>query len=176
MGKGVARYGGIMVVALVVIVVIGGVMLVYQRPWEKPPLEIVLAEPSCRVTFCVHGEVENPGVYRIDECGLCIGDAVDAASGFSAYAADDALDLDAPLGHGNVVCVPCRDDVPQRVNINTADTWLLEALPGIGATLAQRIIDYRSERGLFESIDELTEVEGIGEATCEGLGGLVTVE
>lgn len=176
MSRRLGRYRGIAVMALVVIVVAGGVMLVYQRPWEKPPLEIVLAEPPCRVTFCVHGEVADPGIYRIDECALCIGDAVDAAGGFTPQAAADAVDLGAPLGHGDVVCIPCGGDVPQRVNVNAADAWLLEALPGIGITLAQRIIDYRSEEGPFESIDELMEVEGIGEATCEGLRGLVTVE
>ncbi|MCJ7522237.1 MAG: ComEA family DNA-binding protein, partial [Dehalococcoidia bacterium] len=66
-------------------------------------------------------------------------------------------------------------DVPQKVNLNTAETLLLEALPGIGEVLAQRIIDYRSENGPFQQIDDLTKVEGIGPATFENLKDKITV-
>jgi len=53
------------------------------------------------------------------------------------------------------------------VNINTADSATLMTVDGIGATLAQRIIDYREEHGEFQSVDELLEVKGIGEKTLE---------
>jgi competence protein ComEA len=61
------------------------------------------------------------------------------------------------------------------VNINTADAWLLDALPGIGPVKAQNIIDYRTEHGPFLSIEELKNVEGVGEETYNGLKGLITV-
>ena len=48
------------------------------------------------------------------------------------------------------------------VNINTADQETLMTLPGIGEVLAGRIIDYRKKHGAFQSIDEITQVEGIG--------------
>ena len=55
------------------------------------------------------------------------------------------------------------------VNINTASKKELDALPGIGETLAQRIIDYRSANGPFSTVDELTKVKGIGAKTLEKL-------
>lgn len=65
--------------------------------------------------------------------------------------------------------------VSYPVNINTADAQQLATLPGIGDTLAQRIIDYRQENGAFTSVDELDNVKGIGTKTIEKLRPYATV-
>ncbi len=70
---------------------------------------------------------------------------------------------------------PKEQQVTFPVNINTASARELEALPGIGEVLAQRIIDYRSANGLFQSVDALIKVKGIGEKTLAKLKPYATV-
>ena len=72
-----------------------------------------------------------------------------------------------------------REEMPaqsrERVEINTADQMALEELPGIGPRTAERIIEYRTENGRFEKIEELMNVRGIGERTFLRLRDLVRV-
>ena len=62
------------------------------------------------------------------------------------------------------------------ININTATAQELCSLPGIGETLSARIIAYRSEHGLFKSIDEIMSVSGIGAKTYQNLKSYITVD
>lgn len=61
------------------------------------------------------------------------------------------------------------------VNINTADAETLAALPGIGQVLAKRIVAYRQQNGSFRAVEEITNVEGIGEKKAEAILELITV-
>ncbi len=63
-----------------------------------------------------------------------------------------------------------------RININSASQAELEVLPGVGATMAGRIIEYRKQRGGFKTVEELDRVRGIGPRLMERLRPLVTVE
>ena len=72
--------------------------------------------------------------------------------------------------------VPVEAPAEERVDINTADADQLDALPGIGPVLAQRIVDYRETNGPFAAPEELLGVEGIGQATLDGLRSRITVK
>lgn len=61
------------------------------------------------------------------------------------------------------------------LDLNTATLEQLDALPGIGPVLAQRVLDFRTEHGSFTAVDELREVSGIGEAVMADLAPLVRV-
>lgn len=68
-----------------------------------------------------------------------------------------------------------EETVSFPVNINTADAETLAALPGIGQVLAKRIVAYRQQNGSFRAIEEITNVEGIGEKKAEAILELITV-
>jgi len=92
---------------------------------------------------------------------------VQAAGGLKDDASLSEVSLDVP--------VPGASLQTQRVDINRADVWLLQALPGIGETLANRIVDYRQQNGPFRHTSELTGVSGIGETLYEKIEDLITI-
>lgn len=67
------------------------------------------------------------------------------------------------------------EEIISFVNVNSADVSTLSLLKGIGESKALAIIEYRETFGKFESIDELTEVKGIGESTIEKNRGVITL-
>ncbi len=137
----------------------------------------------------VDGKVVRPGVVRLPP-GSRVDDAVRAAGGPSPGASTGLLNLARRLVDGEQVLVgvePPPGAPAQGVagaggasaggllDLNTATATDLDALPGIGPVLAQRIVDWRTEHERFASVDQLREVTGIGEAKFEDLRGAVTV-
>lgn len=140
----------------------------------------------------VAGAVARPGVYRLPEGSRAV-DAVDAA-GPAADARLDLINLAAPLVDGQKVQVPGESDLsapssaglssgtsggwnssPAAVNINTADQAQLETLPGIGPSLAGRIIQYRESNGPYRSTEDIKNVSGIGDVRYNQLKDLISV-
>jgi competence protein ComEA len=129
-------------------------------------VEIILAPaPGIDGEVYVLGDVDSPGLYplRGDDT---IEDLLQTAGG----RADDPA-----TGQVYVYVDYGAEPALQKVDINRAPEWLLEALPGIGPVLSQAIIDYRLQNGGFKVITEITQVEGIGQAVYEDIKDYITV-
>jgi competence protein ComEA len=153
-------------------------------------------EKAETVVVQISGEVKSPDVYELDE-GSRLKDLVDKAGGFTEDAYTDNLNLAERLEDEKkyVVYSSVKDidkiealeqNIPKEtenadngnklININTADAQTLKQLDGIGDTLAERIIEYRNSCGDFSSIDEIREVEGIGEGIYNEIKDGITID
>jgi competence protein ComEA len=168
------KYRAPIIGLLIAVILVGGAVFLYRETCKPHADEIVISPPSSRICVYVEGEVVNPGIYTLEQ-GDKVVDAVEAAGGFTADADRGAVNLAAGLRDGEQVHIYKIGDVPQKININTAEAWLLESLPGIGETLAQRIIDYRTANGHFQSIEDLNNVEGIGSAVFDKVKDKIAV-
>lgn len=159
---------------LIAVILAGGAVFLYRQFSFPHSTEINISPPSPEISVYVEGEVVNPGVYVLEQDAL-IADAIEAAGGFTSNADCSSVNLSATPKDGAQIHVYRAGEVPQKVNINTAEVWLLESLPGIGETLAQRIVDYRTVNGYFQIIDDLRRVDGIGASVFEKIKDKIAV-
>ena len=153
-------------ILLIVVIAIGGVLACSRYP-ESQPIEISLPPTQeLQGEIFVSGAVSNPGLYSL-RAGDSIDDIIQAAGNTTGNADLTRVELYIPVVE--------EGQPPQKVNINRAESWLLEAIPGIGETRAQAIIDYRNQNGSFHNTYEITKVKGIGTATYEQIKHLITV-
>ena len=132
--------------------------------------------PFAKITVYVIGAVKKPGLYHLPLDSRLIS-AIRAAGGATINADIQAINLAAVAQDGTEIVVPAKGEefstIPAntshktmptgvRIPINQASVTTLESLPGIGATKAQAIFDYRHVHGLFTSINQLSQVTGIG--------------
>ena len=154
-------------VFLLIAAIAGGILLGLQRS-RNQPVEIVLSQtepPEQSGQLYVGGAVANPGIYPWQR-----DDTLQAL--LSTAGVEPSADL-SRIG----IHIPREgeEQSPQKIDTNRAESWLLEALPGIGEVLAQRIVDYRSENGPFRTVEDLLKVSGIGSATLEQIRDFITV-
>jgi competence protein ComEA len=154
-------------VFLLIAAIAGGIMLGLERS-QNQPVQIVLSQtepPQQNGEVYIGGTVANPGIYPWKEDDTL--QALLSAAG---------VEPDADLSRIQIY-VPQEGEVQslQKIDINRAEPWLLEALPGIGKVTAQAIVNYRAENGPFQRIEDLLEVSGIGRATLENIEDFITV-
>ena len=156
----------------------GEAVTLRPAPTEKP------------IVVQISGAVPRPGVYALPD-GARVQDVISAAGGFLAEADKEFINLAQVLEDGERLDIPFMDGfspiIPtpvlepvfsssELININTAASFQLESLPGLGPTTAARIIAYREENGPFFSIEDIINVSGIGPGTYERIKDLITVD
>jgi competence protein ComEA len=196
------RYRGYIVIALLNLVVLGGMFFFWRRP-EPEPISILTPEPTATplptptprsLRVYVSGAVMRPDVYELPYDSI-VRDAIDAAGGPTGEADLNRINLARRVHDEEQIYVPQKgEESPPisppsgpsslspssqgggKVNINTATAEELDTLPGVGPAIAQRIIDYRTAHGPFQSIEDIKNVRGIGDATFEELKDKITVQ
>ncbi|MFF7639127.1 helix-hairpin-helix domain-containing protein [Streptomyces canus] len=146
--------------------------------------------PGAEIVVDVGGKVREPGIQRLP-AGSRVADALRAAGGVRPGTNTDTLNRARFLVDGEQVVVggpPAPAPAPGMggsvtggpagtaaapVSLNTATVDQLDTLPGVGPVLAQHIVDYRTRHGGFRSVDELREVNGIGDRRFADLRNLV---
>jgi competence protein ComEA len=145
------------------------------------------AAPTEELVVDVAGKVRRPGIALLPP-GSRVVDALEAAGGARRGVDLTSLNLARPVVDGEQILVGVEaapgvagslgTSVPggeNLVNLNTADQAALETLPGVGPVTAEAILGWRDTNGGFTSVDELLEVDGIGEATLADLAPHVTL-
>jgi competence protein ComEA len=147
------------------------------------------ADRDGSVTVDIAGKVRRPGVATLP-AGSRVVDALKKAGGPRGRADLSGLNLARVLVDGEQILVgraaqpgglaagastAAPDPSGALVNINTATSEQLDTLPGVGPVTAQKILEWRAAHGAFSSVDELMEVDGIGEKTLAELAPHVTL-
>jgi competence protein ComEA len=131
---------------------------------SSEPMPVVL--PDCYVHIV--GEVQKPGIYDLPSDSRVF-EAIFAAGGFTDKADQGSINLARAIGDGEQIVVLAKGQVTpvtaqgkNAISLNSATQSQLEELPGVGPTLAARIIDWRLANGGFKKIEDLRNVSGIG--------------
>lgn len=146
---------------------------------DQQPAQVIQAP-----TIFVHvvGEVANPGIYSVDAGGRVF-DAIFAAGGFTELADQASVNLAREVSDGEQVlilttgqtAVTGSTKASQLLSLNRASQAELEQLPGVGPTLAGRMLDWRTANGGFKKKEDLMKVSGIGPKLFASMKDLVTL-
>jgi len=184
-----ARTQAIVVGLALVAVLVGAGLGSSANPTPGPTsTDEVEADPpgtsGSSLVVYVSGWVATPGVVEVAE-GSIVADAVSAAGGALEGALLESINLAASVLDGDHIQIPGPDGLADafgggtpddgRIALNRADAAELEALPGVGPVLAERIVAYREANGPYQTAEDLLEVSGIGEAKLASIRDLIVV-
>jgi len=185
------RVAVVLVTAVVVaIVMFFAIQQADRSKFPEQAIQDVANDPEATFVVAIDGAVGTPGVYSLPGDAR-VQNAIAAAGGTTSQADLAAVNPAAHVHDGDRVIIPFMSTpVPTRdptspveqttpaaagpVNINTATADELDALPGIGEVIAQRIVAYRESHGAFTTVDDLAEVNGISDRMVDDLRPLIT--
>ena len=154
------------------------------------------------IVIHITGAVKKPGIVRLQD-GSRIEDAIEKAGGLTEDADISNVNLAYILEDGTKITIPRNSEIEDiedsnlitkesgkniiqdintndksytTVNINKATQGELETIPGIGSSIAQKIISYRDENGKFSTIEDIKNVSGIGDNKYEAIKDYISVK
>lgn len=166
---------------------------------ESEPVPVPVSAPAeqeiTEISVYICGEVKNPDVVKVKE-GTVLDDALALVGGPTEDADLNSINLAYRLSDQDMVRIPKKGEkltdsekyTPQvntakpafgskgKININTANESELDTLPGVGPATAKAIIKYREQKGPFGSIEEIKNVNGIGDSKFEQMKDSIAVE
>lgn len=172
---------GLLALGIAVACTVIGLGSWWQSPAAEPAPDVALVSttaPVQELVVNVVGEVATPGLVTVTS-GARVADAVRLAGGIKPGTDLHNLNLARKLTDGEQIAVGIPPPAvpgaaaPSKLDLNSATASELDALPGVGPVTAQRIVDRRTRKGPFASVDQLREVEGIGDAKLAKLTDLV---
>jgi competence protein ComEA len=162
------KYWTPLTIFLIAVIAVGSI-IAWSRYASSQPAEISISHTFSEEKpgeIYIGGAVSNPGRYPL-KTSDDIAALIQAAGGTTTSI--DYCELTLHIPEGSIATES------QKIDLNRAEAWLLEALPGIGETRAEAIITYRNQNGPFRSTSELTRVAGVGDKTYQQIKHLITV-
>lgn len=164
---------------------------VNAEPIKEVKGENQLTKGTKMIVVEIKGEVANPDVYEISE-GSIIRDLITKAGGLTNEANIDKINRADKLRDNQLIVIPNKNELSNAntninvskegntaedgiININTASLEELQKINGVGEVKAKSIINYREKNGGFKSIDEMKNIEGIGDKTFEKMKDKITI-
>jgi competence protein ComEA len=186
------------IISAILVVIILAAFFVYSENSKETQIAENVPPPKKEISVYVSGQVKTPAVITLEDTGnLRAVDAVNAVGGLTDLADTEIINLAEPLYDGQHIHIPTKEILFQEIpvaalksstnksfggvaqgnliNINTADETELQKIRGVGKVIAGRIIEYRTNNGLFQSIEEIKKVKGIGDKTFEKMKDSITV-
>ncbi len=182
----------LLIIAILIIIVVP--IIIFIIPKEEIKEEIVLEkkediveeakeEVQSKIMVDIKGEVKHPGCYEIDS-DKRVKDLIEIAGGLTKNASVDGINLSAKLSDEMVIVIDRKETVQKletdsrvvvkqstneakttgKISINKATKKELMTLTGIGEAKANSIIDYRTTKGPFKSLEDIKKVKGIGDS------------
>ena len=150
-----------------------------------------------KIVIHIAGQVANPGIVELKD-GARIVEAIEAAGGVTSDANLEKINLAYVLEDGMKVYIPSIADDDEnnyvttgssgvssnsnnatqtlKININTASVDDFSKIPGIGSSIASRIVEYRKENGKFSTVEDIKNVSGIGDAKFNNIKNYIYVK
>jgi len=185
------RPGGIFVTGLLTGLLAAGLVILLTSPDRSQPILLLPAPTPHPIRVHVSGSVVEPGVYAMAQ-GAIVQDALRAAGGPTGGTALETVNLAQTIHDGERIYFPSQSELAtagatafpavveaadsaagDRIDLNQATAPELEMLPGIGLSLAQKILDFREQQGPFRSVENLMDVPGVGPAKLEAVKELI---